>query len=158
MESELIIKIAEARDSRIIARILSAAFQEFKDKYTPKAFDATVISPEEVKMRIKNGIVWIASLDKEPIGTVSGKIMANTFYIKGMAVLPKERGKKIAYLLLKAIEEYAVENNCDELLLNTTPYLNKAIRLYDKFGFKIINKPPYELFETPLFNMKKSLK
>lgn len=81
--------------------------------------------------------------------------MHRTFYIQGMAVLPKGRGQKIGYQLLETIESYAKKNNCQELLLNTTPYLKKAISLYEKFGFKIINEPPYDLYKTPLFNMKK---
>ena len=158
MENNIIIKKAEIKDAEIIVRILCSAFQEFKGKYTSGAFEATVISSGEVKMRMKNGIVWIASMENEAVGTASGKIIANTFYIQGMAVLPNARGMKVGYFLLKTIEEYARINNCNELLLNTTPYLNKAIKLYEKFGFKIINKPPYDLFKTPLFSMKKLLK
>ena len=158
MDDKIIIKKARIKESNIIHQILRSSFQEFKDKYTFKAFEATVILPEKVEERIEKGIVWIAILNNEPIGTVSGNIKNSTFYIQGMAVLPKGRGKKIGYFLLKNIEEYARKNNCQNLLLSTTPYLSMAIRLYEKFGFEVINDPPYDLFKTPLFNMKKYLK
>lgn len=158
MDNKIVIRIAEQEDSKVITQILSSAFQEFKENYTPKAFEATVIEPEKVVERMSTGIVWIVSRKNEAVGTVSGKILNNTFYIQGMAVVPKGRDHKIGYLLLKTIEDYAIENKCQNLLLNTTPYLTKAIRLYKKFGFQIINEPPYDLFGTPLFNMKKFLK
>ena len=153
----MLIKIADINDAIFITEILESAFQEFKEKYTLQAFNATVITPEEVVERMKNGIVWIAKLKDKPIGTVSGKIINQTFYIQGMAVLPKNRGNRVGYSLLKTVEQYSEAKNCSELLLNTTPYLTKAIKLYKDFGFKIINEPPYEFYGTPLFNMKKEL-
>ncbi len=157
MKRILNIKIAEQDEAIIVTQILTASFFEVKEVYTTKAYDATVISSEQIANRMKNGFVWLAFFNDEAVGTISGKIIGETFYIQGMAVLPQRRGKKIAYSLLKVVEKFAYENNCMDLLLNTTPYLNRAIRLYDKFGFKIINEPPYELYGTPLFNMKKTL-
>lgn len=157
MKNHVIIKRAVVKDSEAVVKILRQAFQEFKEKYTRKAFEATVTTSEEVEQRMNNGIVWLATLGNEPIGTLSGRITANTFYIQGIAVIPAGRGKSIGYLLLKTCEDYARKNDCNELLLSTTPYLKDAIRLYEKFGFNIINEPPYEFFETPLFNMKKLL-
>lgn len=75
-----------------------------------------------------------------------------------MGVIPKGRGQKIGFLLLRNIEDYALKNNCHNLLLNTVPYLTKTISLYKKFGFQIIIEPPFELFGTQLFNMKKLLR
>ena len=43
--------------------------------------------------------------------------------------MPKARAKKIGYLMLKNVEEYARINRCHNLLLNTTPYLTKALDL-----------------------------
>ncbi len=157
MENKIIIKIAEVSDSKFITQILNAAFQEFKSRYTPKAFEATVISPEAIKERMKDGLVWIVTINNEPLGTVSAKIKKDSCYIQSMAVAPKGRGKKIGYLLLQPLEAYAKKNNCKELLLSTTPFLKKAIHLYEKFGFQIINNPPYHLHKTPLFTMKKLL-
>ena len=157
MNTNVIIKVAEPEDGHVISDILSSAFQEFKEKYTAGAYNATVISSEEAVLRMEKGICWIAYLNNKPVATVSGKITSGSFYIQGMGARPEARGYKIAYLLLQKIEEYAIENNCSALLLSSTPYLKKAIFLYDKFGFKIVNDGPYDLFKTPLFTMKKIL-
>ena len=156
-EKNIVIRKAVVKDSKVISLILNAAFQEFKEIYTPNAFKATVISSEEVSLRMKNGIIWIAYMDNEPVGTVTGTIQKGIFHIQGMGVLPRARGNQVGYLLLRTIEEFAKNNSCNTMLLSTTPYLTKAIKLYKKFGFKIINEPPYDLYKTPLFNMKKFL-
>ena len=157
MRGELTIKMAESSEAIFVTNILNAAFLEFKNQYTPGAYRATVILPNEVEERMKEGTVWLAYLDDKPVGTVSGKIKNKAFYIQGMGVVPQARGKKVGYELLMAIESYARTKNCTELKLCTTPYLKTAIRLYEKFGFKITNDPPFELHGTPLFNMMKTL-
>ena len=43
------------------------------------------------------------------------------------------------------------------MFLSTTPFLESAIRLYEKFGFQRTSDGPLDLFGTPLFTMQKSL-
>jgi ribosomal protein S18 acetylase RimI-like enzyme len=74
-----------------------------------------------------------------------------------MAVLPRARGKKIGWSLLKAVEHFARRQNCRRMFLSTTPFLHRAIRLYERFGFRRGAEGPHELFGTPLFTMVKRL-
>ncbi len=74
-----------------------------------------------------------------------------------MAVHPKARGARIGQLLLARIEEYAVGKGFQRLFLSTTPFLDRAIRLYENFGFQVTNEGPHDLFGTPLFTMEKLL-
>jgi ribosomal protein S18 acetylase RimI-like enzyme len=41
------------------------------------------------------------------------------------------------------------------MLLSTAPFLDRAIRLYERFGFRRTNEGPHDLFGTPLFSMEK---
>jgi hypothetical protein len=41
--------------------------------------------------------------------------------------------------------------------LHTTPFLSRAIRCYERFGFVRSQDPPSNLFGTPLFTMEKQL-
>lgn len=157
-DEPIFIRNATAKDAESISNLLLTAFAEFQKNYTPKAFQATTINPIEVISRMQEGAIWVAVLDKKVVGTVSTLKNNKELYIRGMAVHTQARGKKIALQLLQKVEIFAQENNCDHLRLATTPYLKKAIQLYEKFGFKIINAPPYQLFGTPLFVMKKELK
>jgi len=55
------------------------------------------------------------------------------------------------------IEEYAKGNGCTKLVLSTTPFLDRAIRLYESLGFIRTDEGPYDLHGTPLFTMEKVL-
>jgi hypothetical protein len=43
------------------------------------------------------------------------------------------------------------------MALGTTPFLSRAIRLYENLGFKRSDDGPLDLYGTPLFSMIKSL-
>ena len=89
------------------------------------------------------------------VGTASAVLKGDSLYIRGMAVLPLARGRRVGELLLDRIESYGIENNCRRLFLSTTPFLDRAIRLYELFGFVRTNEGPHSLFGTPLFTMEK---
>ena len=75
-----------------------------------------------------------------------------------MAILPAARGNKIGEKLLTQIEKFAIANRYERLLLSTTPFLDRAIHLYEKFGFRRNGEPPHDLFGTPLVTMAKIIK
>ena len=74
-----------------------------------------------------------------------------------MAVLPQKRGLRIGNLLFELIEQYAKEQGCTKLVLSTTPFLDRAIRLYERVGFVRTDEGPHDLHGTPLFTMQKEL-
>ena len=149
--------IAQPNDASAIAEILKLGFQEIKALYTLKAYEATVISAHQAEERIQEGIVWLALVRGKPAGTISGILSGSSIYIQSMAVVPEARGLQVGLKLLETVQQCAEEKNCTTLLLSTSPYLKKAIRIYEKFGFEITNDPPYELEGVPLFSMAKGL-
>lgn len=105
---------------------------------------------------MEEGPVWIALHDHDAVGTVAAVAKGDSLYIRGMAVLPPARSHKVGARLLNAVELYAVENGCNRMFLSTTPFLDAAIRLYEKSGFQRMNGA-HDLFDTPLFRMEKFL-
>jgi N-acetylglutamate synthase-like GNAT family acetyltransferase len=91
------------------------------------------------------------------VGTASAISKNDSLYIRGMAVTPNARGKDIGRLLLSYIENFAKANSVPRLFLSTTPFLDRAIRLYENFGFHRTDEGPHDLFGTPLFTMEKIL-
>jgi len=61
-------------------------------------------------------------------------------------------------LLLKATEDFALAQGHKRLTLSTTPFLNQAIRLYERYGFQRTADGPHDLHGTPLFTMVKNLR
>ena len=95
--------------------------------------------------------------DGRIVGTASAILKDDSLYIRGMAVTPLARGKSVGNHLLSHIENFAKANSVSRLFLSTTPFLDQAIRLYEKFGFRGTDQGPHELFGTPLFTMEKLL-
>lgn len=145
-------------DASLIASVLHRSFVEYESSYTPEAFAATTSTPEQIMERINEGPIWIALQDGEVVGTVSAVAKGKALYIRGMAVNPIARGGGIGNALLKCAEEFAVQSGFKSLFLSTTPFLSRAIRLYEKGGFCRTPDGPHDLFGTPLFTMVKTLK
>ena len=101
--------------------------------------------------------MWVALLDNTMVGTVSLIVKDDSLYVRGMAVLPNARGKRIGELLLQQVEGFAKANGYQRLFLSTTPFLHRAIRLYEHFGFQKSDEGLQDLFGTPLFTMEKTL-
>jgi putative acetyltransferase len=74
-----------------------------------------------------------------------------------MAVLPAARGSGAGAKLLRQVEGWASSEGYTRLFLNTTPFLDAAIRLYERFGFRRADDNLHDLFGTPLFTMEKIL-
>ena len=149
------IRKARKEDSLEIHQVLSESFIEFKEQYTKGAYNITVVSVQEILKRMAEGPVWVAEANNKIVGTAGGVLQEKEFYIRGMAVLPQQQGKKIGYKLLQHIENYAYKEGFPVLSLRTSAYLDKALKLYKRFGFKIVNEPPYDMYGTPCVNMKK---
>ena len=158
LQVEKQIRFADSSEAGAIAAVLYEAFCEFESLYTAEGFAATTPKSEQIQVRMSEGPVWVALVDGEIVGTVSVVLKSESLYVRGMAVLPRTRGARVGKLLMDQVEQYAEEKGCKRLFLSTTPFLDRAIRLYEKFGFRRTQEGPQDLFGTPLFTMEKRLK
>ena len=149
------IRKARPGDAESISSVLLASFLELKPLYSEEGFAVTTPDKERVLLRMAEGPVWVAVLDGQTVGTASVVHRQEGLYIRGMAVLEKARGHQIGWRLLELIENYALENGFDRMFLSTTPFLDRAIKLYKHFGFRRIKRGPHDLHGTPLFSMEK---
>lgn len=156
-EQAVEIRLATAADAEAIALVLSGAFGEYESSYTPEAFAATVLTPNEIQARMDQGPTWVALENGVIVGTVSAVLKNEAVYIRSMAVNPAATGKGIGRKLLECTEAFAVGNRCKHLFLSTTPFLLRAIKLYERYGFRRNLESPANLFGTPLFTMTKKL-
>lgn len=101
--------------------------------------------------------MWVAEHERQIVGTVSVVPEGDSLHLRSMAILPAARGARIGERLLREIETFARANAYSRLFLSTTPFLHRAIRLYQRFGFEPTDQPPHELFGTPLLTMSKAV-
>ncbi len=154
---EVEIRTAEPIDTVEIASVLAESFAGYESLYTADAYAATTPKSNVIRDRFGKGEMWVAVLDEKVVGTVSVVPENESLYIRSMAILPTARGNEIGEQLLTKIEDYAVANGYRRLFLSTTPFLHRAISLYENFGFQTNDEPPHELYGTPLITMAKSL-
>ena len=155
--NDVMICLAELKDAPAVAYLLSEAFVEYRPLYTPEGFAATVITAAQVETRMSEGPVWAAICESVIVGTISVVRKDDSLYVRGMAVHPAARGQRIGERLLTQTEDYAKRHSLSRLFLSTTPFLDRAIGLYEKFGFRCVAEGPHELLGTPLFTMEKLL-
>jgi len=77
-------------------------------------------------------------------------------HLRGMAVRPPWHGQGIAQQLLDAAEAELRGHNCRRMTLDTTDPLKRAIRFYEKNGFRPTGKIT-DFFGMPLFEYEKTL-
>jgi len=152
---QLEIRPAGQEDARAIADVLHQSFIEFKALYTDGGFAATTLGAEQVVARMSEGPVWVALREAVMLGTVAAVVKDDAVYIRGMAVIPAGRGSGAGAGLLQQVEDWTASQGYRRLLLSTTPFLNSAIRLYERFGFRRTDEGLHHLFGTPLFTMQK---
>jgi len=155
--SKIKIRLARADDAPAIATLLRESFIEYRSLYTSEGFAATAITGQQIIDRLTEGPVWLGVDDESIVGTASVVAKGHSLYVRGMAVHPTARGQHIGELLLSHLEEFARSNGFTRLFLSTTPFLDRAIRLYERFGFRRTTEGPNDLSGTPLFTMEKTL-
>ena len=155
--SRIQIRIAAPADAGPIARVLAEAFAEYRPQYTQAAFHATCPSSDVILKRMAEGPVWIADIDGMVAGTVAAVSVGDALHIRGMAIRPGARGQAIGRLLLERVKQHAVDQGHERMTLSTTPFLGRAIRLYESFGFRRTEEGLHDLFGTPLFTMEKAV-
>lgn len=152
------VRLANPGDASLIASVMRESFVEYRSLYTEEGFAATTPTADQVQSRILEGPVWIALRSDVVVGTASAVLRVDELYVRGMAVLPLARGLHIGEHLLEELENFALAHNCRRMVLSTTPFLLRAIRLYERTGFTRTTEGPHHLFGTPLFSMAKELR
>ena len=151
------IRRADTQHAGAVATVLKQAFAEYASQYTAAAYAATAPDADTVLLRIQEGPTWIAIRGGQIVGAASAVGRSAGLYLRGMAVAPAAAGVGIGRLLLEQIERFAAAEGVTRLFLSTTPFLKRAIALYERFGFRISNEGPFELAGTPIFTMQKRL-
>jgi N-acetylglutamate synthase-like GNAT family acetyltransferase len=159
MRLEYKIRKAQPKDAKGIHEVVLAAFEEFRDFYSPEGFADTVMSEKVTLERIKRMTLFVAvTKNHEIIGTVGWKkISEKEGHIRGMAVHPKFQGKNSpAADLLKEVEKDALSQGCKFLTLDTTEILKRAQNFYRRHGFKETSKTG-DFFGSTIYEFEKKI-
>lgn len=141
MTLNLSIRKATLGDSEGILECLREAFEPYRGSYTPLAFSDTVLSPETLRTRLAEMQILVA-IDNSGrvLGTIAYRLTKDEGHIRGMAVRPELHGSGVGEGLLHQVESELRALHCATITLDTTRPLRRAIRFYERNGFRATGK------------------
>jgi GNAT superfamily N-acetyltransferase len=156
-ETRFAIRKATAKDSDGILKCLRLAFEPFKASYTPGAYADTVLDETMLYQRLREMTVFVATFELQVIGTIAGKMVdCEEGHLRGMAVYPGCQGDGVAQQLLDRAESELRTLHCKRITLDTTKPLSRAVRFYERNGFRPTGRVT-DFFGMPLFEYEKRL-
>lgn len=158
MDRNFFIRRATFQDIEGILACLQMAFAPFRGLYTEDAYNDTVPTLEGIRHRLSSMQIYVAVTDtNDVIGTIAcNKIGGDEGHLRGMAVQAAWQGRGVSAELLKAAETALAESGCSRISLDTTALLERAIRFYEKNGFRRTGKVT-DFFGMPLYEYAKKI-
>lgn len=154
--ADIEVRLATVDDAPDIETVLSQSFEEYKSRYTSAAFKAATPPQEIILKRMEEGTTWVAEQGGEIVGTISARPKGRTLLLRAMAVPPAERGRAIGKLLLVHVARYALHSGFRRMTVSASPFLTRALREYEQFGFRRSQEGSSEFHGTPVYNMTKT--
>lgn len=151
------VRQATSADAPAILSCLAAAFEPYRNNYTPEAFTDTVLTPGTVHQRLASMSIFVAEGDEQIVGTIAcGALDHAEGHLRGMAVLPGWQGRGVSEALLHSAEAELASRNCSRITLDTTEPLQRAMKFYEKHGYQRSGKIS-DFFGMPLHEYVKQL-
>ena len=156
--ADVAIRRAIAPDVEGILECLRLAFEPYRDRYTPAAFEDTVLSAEALERRMVAMSLFVAVNQRGTLlGTIGYRVLGGgEGHLRGMAVRPGEHGTGVAQRLLEAAEAGMRRDGCRIATLDTTQPLERATRFYERNGFRR-SGVVRDFFHMPLIEYVKRL-
>lgn len=83
--------------------------------------------------------IWVAYSDDFPIGCIAYRTKSDGVgEVKRLYIRKDHRGNGLSKVLLKKVEDYAKEQGCNTLFLDTRITLEPAVSVYRSFGYNIV--------------------
>jgi GNAT superfamily N-acetyltransferase len=152
------IRRATSADADAILACLKSAFEPYRDSYTPAAYRDTVLTAGTIHDRLSSMAVLVAVTPEHAVvGTIAHQVTAPLEgHLRGMAVLPTHLGAGVAGQLLTTAERELRAQRCVRITLDTTEPLRRAVRFYEKRGYRPSGRVT-DFFGMALFEYEKRL-
>jgi N-acetylglutamate synthase-like GNAT family acetyltransferase len=150
------IRKASNADAAGILQCLAEAFEPYRESYTVAGFLDTILTPETLEQRLKSMTILVAVTHQGMVvGTVAYSVLdREEGHLRGMAVRSSWHGTGLAQQLLDRAESELRAIKCSRISLDTTAPLLRAMRFYERNGFRRSGKTG-DFFGMPLFEYVK---
>ena len=141
----IIIRPIEHKDNLLIAGLIKAVFREFKIAKPGTVYTDPTTNDLFNLFKIQGSAYWVAEEDGELLGGCgiypTTGLPVNCAELVKFYLLPVARGKGIGRLLMGRSFISAVSSGYEQLYLESFPELGNAVNMYEKVGFKHLEKP-----------------
>lgn len=120
-------RVAESYDAEAIALVDEQCF-DGSERYDKKSFI------EELAENSKH--YFVATYDNLVIGYVGLQVLGDDLNLVKIAVLPQYRALGVGFNLMQMATDFRKQNKLEKFFLEVRESNTKAIKLYQKFGFK----------------------
>lgn len=144
---QITIEIPQIEDFKKVNE-LAKQVHELHVNWRPDLFLSVdeVISKEDFEKMIQAKEIFVAKIEDEIVGYITINIKEKNnpsmryrkqLQIEAICVDEENRGKGIGTELLEYARKFAKEDNCTDLYLTVNKENEKAIKVYEEFGFKV---------------------
>lgn len=140
----LIIRKAKKEDNPYLAKVIRNVIEEFDAPRTGTVYSDVSTDHLYELFKEKNSVLWVAEIDGVAVGCCGifptegleqGYCELVKFYISNAV-----RGKGVGKELMLASIESAKELGYEYIYLESLPHFSKAIKMYEKSGFKVVKE------------------
>ncbi|NHB91061.1 hypothetical protein C5469_02555 [Photorhabdus cinerea] len=148
--NNMTIRMASYEDGVNISDIELQAASLFPDELLPKTLCSQTLPVHEIESAVQEQRLWVAESDQKRVGFALIRFSNQLTLLAEIDILPEYNGKGIASALLNSIIEKLKQHDKTALYLTTFRDFIPSRRLYDKFGFVVLESGdiPDELRKT----------
>jgi putative acetyltransferase len=145
MESNITIRPIEQRDNAALANIIRRTLKEFNANHPGTVYFDESTDRLSTLFTVPGSAYFVAEADGQILGGAgvfpTEGLPNDTCELVKMYLLPQARGKGLGLALFQKCVDFARSQSCAQIYLETMPELERAISLYEKIGFKRLDKP-----------------
>lgn len=130
---------AVPQQAALLHGITQAAFAEYSGQFNPP-FACLSETLDDARAALVAGGALLAWIDGDAVGAARYRAQEGALHIARVAVLPGWRGCGVASALLDALEGRGLALGCDCLTLTTRLTLPRNVALYERCGFRIVER------------------
>ncbi len=139
------IRKIEATDNKALAQMIRQVFEEHEAPRTGTVFSDPTTDNLFALFQAPQSILWVAQAENGSLGCCG--IYPTPALPKGCAELVKFyldknlRGQKIGLQLFERSLASAKELGYQQLYIESLPHFDRAVKMYEKFGFTYLSQP-----------------
>ena len=144
------IRRAAAQDAPLLARLITTAFAEYRDRLVPPS-GALRESPAAIatELATPERLGFVALDDADPAGCVLCKPDDGDLYFGRLSVAPEYRGRGVARRLIDAVELHAREHRFPAVVLAVRLALPENRALFERYGYVEVSRHAHAGFDQP---------